>query len=324
MTLNLSTEPVQGGASIPDASPTLAACNLRKVYGRGKRRFEAVREVSLAIGAGEVLAFLGPNGAGKTTTIKMIGGLVRPDAGWVRVGGLDPHRHPKALKQVGAVLEGNRNLYWRLTPEENLEYFGGLRQVPRRMARERGRQLLEQFDLADKCKTPVQKLSRGMQQKVAIAVALVHQPKLLLLDEPTLGLDVEASETVKRLIREIAASGCAILLTTHQLDVAEALSDRVAVIRKGELIAQQPTQELIRQFSGTAYHIYFDGTLNAERAGKLRSLGASLDGSRLLYSGSSAGLYDILAMLNPLPIKEIRQDKADLTQVFLQLVRKAD
>ncbi|MEM8808131.1 MAG: ABC transporter ATP-binding protein [Cyanobacteria bacterium P01_G01_bin.38] len=322
MTLDLSADALRGAPLTPETGPTLAACSLSKAYGRGKRRFEAVRAVSLTIGAGEVLAFLGPNGAGKTTTIKMIGGLVRPDAGWVRIAGLDPHRHPKALKQVGAVLEGNRNLYWRLTPEENLEYFGGLRQVPRRVARERGQQLLEQFDLADKRKTPVQKLSRGMQQKVAIAVALVHQPKLLLLDEPTLGLDVEASETVKRLIREIAASGCAILLTTHQLDVAEALSDRVAVIRKGELIAQQPTQELIRQFSGTAYYIYFEGTLDAERERKLRSLGASLDKTCLLYSGSPVGLYDILAILNPLPIKEIRQDKADLTEVFLKLVRK--
>lgn len=321
MTLNLSADALRGQPSIPDAAPTLAAYSLSKVYGHGKRRFEAVRGVSLTINAGEVLAFLGPNGAGKTTTIKMMGGLVRPDSGWVRITGLDPHCNPKALKQVGAVLEGNRNLYWRLSPEENLEYFGGLRQVPRRVARQRGQALLEQFDLADKRKTPVQKLSRGMQQKVAIAVALVHQPKLLLLDEPTLGLDVEASETVKRLIRKIAASGCAILLTTHQLDVAEALSDRVAVIRKGELIAQQPTQDLIRQFSGTAYHIYFEGTLDAERIGKLRSLGANLDGAHLTYSGDALGLYDLLAVLNPLPIKEIHPDKADLTDVFLKLVR---
>ncbi|MEM9485884.1 MAG: ATP-binding cassette domain-containing protein, partial [Cyanobacteria bacterium P01_F01_bin.116] len=122
----------------PANNITLDARHLQKSYGRGKARFQAVRDVSLSIRAGEVLAFLGPNGAGKTTTIKMIGGLVRPDAGQVSIDGLDPHRQSMALKRVGAVLEGNRNLYWRLTPLENIEYFGGLRQVPRRVARQRG------------------------------------------------------------------------------------------------------------------------------------------------------------------------------------------
>ena len=136
----------------------LSSVNLRKSYGRGKRRFEAVRGVSLSIDPGEVLAFLGPNGAGKTTTIKMIAGLIRPDAGWVKIAGLDPHQQSQALKGVGAVLEGNRNLYWRLTPLENLEYFGVLRQMPRRRARQKGEQLLEAFGLADKRHVAVQKL----------------------------------------------------------------------------------------------------------------------------------------------------------------------
>jgi len=161
--------------------------NLCKSYGRGKQRFEAVQQVSLTLHQGEVLAFLGPNGDGKTTTIKMIAGLVRPDGGQVTVAGADPHRQPGALRNIGAVLEGNRNLYWRLTPEENLEYFGVLRQVPRKVAHRRGLELLARFGLQEKRNVPVQKLSRGMQQKVAIAVALIHHPQLLLLDEPTLG-----------------------------------------------------------------------------------------------------------------------------------------
>ena len=164
----------------------------------------------------------------------MIAGLIRPDAGKVEIAGKDPHQDPQALQGVGAVLEGNRNLYWRLTPLENLEYFGVLRQMPRKLAKTRGVELLKTFDLLEKRNVPVQKLSRGMQQKIAIAVALIHQPQLLLLDEPTLGLDVEAGETVKQLIRQVAAGGCAILLTTHQLNVAEALSDRVAIIRAGD------------------------------------------------------------------------------------------
>ncbi|MEO1506454.1 MAG: ABC transporter ATP-binding protein [Cyanobacteria bacterium J06633_23] len=298
---------------------TLNAQHLKKSYGHGKDRFEAVRDVSLRICAGEVLAFLGPNGAGKTTTIKMIGGLVRPDAGKVSIDGLDPHSQSVALKRVGAVLEGNRNLYWRLTPLENIEYFGGLRQVPRRLARQRGEQLLEQFGLIDKRKTPVQKLSRGMQQKLAIAVALVHQPTLLLLDEPTLGLDVEASETVKILVRDIAAAGCAILLTTHQLDVAEELSDRVAIIRQGQIIAEQPTHELIQQFSGSAYRIGCGQPIDAPRAKQIMALGGTVTGHQVHFSGNA--LYELLDILRPLPIKEIRQDRADLTDVFLSLIR---
>ncbi|MEM1240521.1 MAG: ABC transporter ATP-binding protein [Cyanobacteria bacterium P01_H01_bin.26] len=305
----------------PDALSNIAldAQHLQKSYGRGKRRFEAVRDVSLCIRAGEVLAFLGPNGAGKTTTIKMIGGLVRPDAGQVRIDGLDPHRQSAALKRVGAVLEGNRNLYWRLTPLENIEYFGGLRQVHRRVARQRGEQLLEQFGLVDKRKTPVQKLSRGMQQKLAIAVALVHEPTLLLLDEPTLGLDVEASETVKALVKDVAKAGCAILLTTHQLDVAEELSDRVAIIRQGKIIAEQPTQTLIQQFSGTAYRIDCAETIDGQRAEKITAMGGTVTDHQITFAGDA--LYELLDILRPVPIKEIRQDRAALTDVFLSLIR---
>lgn len=302
-----------------DDSITLDAKHLKKSYGRGKQRFEAVRDVSLRIHDGEVLAFLGPNGAGKTTTIKMIGGLVRPDAGQVYINGLDPHRQSMALKRVGAILEGNRNLYWRLTPLENIEYFGGLRQVPRKVARQRGEQLLEQFGLSDKRKTPVRKLSRGMQQKLAIAVALVHQPTLLLLDEPTLGLDVEASETVKLLIRDIAAAGCAILLTTHQLNVAEELSDRVAIIRQGQIIAEQPTHELIRQFSESTYRIECTQPIDAERARKIMALGGTVTAQQVDFPHDA--LYELLDILRPLPIKEIRQHRADLTDVFLSLIR---
>ncbi|HEY9846828.1 MAG TPA: ABC transporter ATP-binding protein, partial [Candidatus Caenarcaniphilales bacterium] len=156
----------------------LEADHLRKSYQSQGKSIVAVQDVSLHIAATEVLAFLGPNGAGKTTTIKMIAGLILPDSGWVSIGGRNPHRSSQALRLLGAVLEGNRNLYWRLTPEENLEYFGVLRGLSRRTARQRGQVLLERFDLLPKRRTMVQALSRGMQQKLAIATALVHQPQL--------------------------------------------------------------------------------------------------------------------------------------------------
>ncbi|NJR51279.1 MAG: ABC transporter ATP-binding protein [Leptolyngbyaceae cyanobacterium CSU_1_3] len=247
--------------------------HLHKTYRQSGQTIAAVRDVSLTIAAQEVLAFLGPNGAGKTTTIKMVAGLILPDRGSVNIAGRNPHRDPRAIGLLGAVLEGNRNLYWRLTPEENLEYFGVLRGLSRKTARQRGRELLDRFELTHKRAATVQALSRGMQAKLAIAVSLIHRPQLLLLDEPTLGLDVEATQTVKRLVREIASEGCAILLTTHQLDIAEELSDRVAIINQGAIVAEQPTQDLIRQFSGTAYTIEVEDILDDDRISKIQHLG---------------------------------------------------
>ncbi|WP_457394126.1 ABC transporter ATP-binding protein [Thermostichus sp. OS-CIW-29] len=305
----------------------LEAHHLQKTYRQGSKEVRAVVDVSLTMAAGEILAFLGPNGAGKTTTIKLIAGLIQPDAGTVRILGRDPHTDPGALAQVGAVLEGNRNLYWRLTPLQNLEYFGVLRGLPPRTARQRGLELLETFGLWEKRDVAVQTLSRGMQQKVAIAVALLHQPALLLLDEPTLGLDVEAAQAVKSLIRQIAASGRAILLTTHQLDIAEALSDQVAVIRQGVIIAQAPTGELIRHFAGavSTYRIELEQGLDPWRFEQLARQGVEILGShRVRFSGPPEMLYQVLEILKPLPLLSLKREEADLTHIFLELLKRGE
>lgn len=297
--------------------PLLQVQNLQKAYRFQEKISYAVQDVSLEINANQVLAFLGPNGAGKTTTIKMIAGLVMPDRGNVRINERDPHREPQARRLIGAVLEGNRNLYWRLSPAENLEYFGVLRGLTRRVARQRSRVLLDRFELSHKDRTMVQKLSRGMQQKVAIAVALIHQPPLLLLDEPTLGLDVEATQTVKRLVREIASEGRAILLTTHQLDIAEELSDRVAIINKGQIVVQQQTTALIEQFSSAIYRVEVS-QLPSERTSKLISIGAIVEDTTIRIP-DPALLYPVLEILKPLPIVRLETERANLTDIFLKL-----
>lgn len=299
----------------------LKARDLRKFYTDKGRAIAAVRDVSLQVAAGEVLAFLGPNGAGKTTCIKMIAGLIRPDTGQVSIGNYDPHRNSQALRLLGAVLEGNRNVYWRLTPEENLEYFGVLRGLSQRVARQRGQALLERFKLTHKRRTVVQSLSRGMQQKLAIAVALVHQPQLLLLDEPTLGLDVEATEEVKQLVRELAREGCAILLTTHQLAIAEELSDRVAIINHGEIVTEAPTDVLIQQFSSGAYLIELAEPINPERIYKIELLGGEIRANQIIHISQPEALYQVLEILKPLPLLQVQQDQASLTDVFLKLVQ---
>lgn len=299
--------------------PLLQVQNLQKAYRFQEKISYAVQDVSLEINANQVLAFLGPNGAGKTTTIKMIAGLVLPDRGTVRINGRDPHREAQARRLIGAVLEGNRNLYWRLTPAENLEYFGVLRGLTRRLARQRSRVLLDRFELSHKDRTMVQKLSRGMQQKVAIAVALIHQPPLLLLDEPTLGLDVEATQTVKRLVREIASEGRAILLTTHQLDIAEELSDRVAIINQGQIVVQQQTEALIRQFSSAIYRLELS-ELPSDRISKLISIGALVEDTTIRIP-DPALLYPVLEILKPLAIVRLETERANLTDIFLKLTQ---
>ena len=299
----------------------LEAYNLKKTFRRNKQNVAAVKDVSLTIYPGEILAFLGPNGAGKTTSIKMMAGLIQPDS--VKIVGKDPQLNASALQNLGAVLEGNRNLYWRLTPEENLEYFGVLKGLTRREARLAGRDLLERFDLLAKRHTPVEQLSRGMQQKLAFAVALVHRPKLLLLDEPTLGLDVEATEDVKILVREIAATGCAILLTTHQLQIAEILSDRIAIIQKGEILAEAPTQKLIQQFSGTAYRIEMEAALDEARFLELETIGLEIEARRVIYIDRPELLYKVFVILQPLPIQSVVK-QANLTEIFLQIVKRGN
>jgi ABC-2 type transport system ATP-binding protein len=181
--------------------------------------------------------------------------------------------------------------------------------------------LLDRFDLAGKTRTPSQNLSRGMQQKLAIAAALMHEPKLLLLDEPTLGLDVEATETVKTLVRQIAQEeGRAILLTTHQLDIAEELSDRVAIIRQGKIVAESTTAALIQQFSTSTYRIDTATVIDSERQAKLKQLGAVAEGMQVQLSDPDT-LYAALEILKPLPLLRVEQAQASLTDIFLQLVQ---
>ncbi|HIK18997.1 MAG TPA: ABC transporter ATP-binding protein [Leptolyngbyaceae cyanobacterium M33_DOE_097] len=300
----------------------LTASHLRKTYREKKEDLLAVKDVSLQVAAGEVLAFLGPNGAGKTTSIKMIAGLILPDAGSVKILEQDPHLNPKALRLLGAVLEGNRNVYWRLTCQENLEYFGVLRGLHPKQARLRSQELLERFSLTHKRDRVVQALSRGMQQKLAIAVALMHQPPLLLLDEPTLGLDVEATEDVKRLVREIAVEGCAIVLTTHQLAIAEELSDRVAIINNGEVTVEESTDELIRQFSNSAYLIETQESIPLVQQQKLEALGVELESDRRIHLAEPTLLYPVLEILKPLPLLRVEIDQATLRDVFLKLIRQ--
>ena len=225
--------------------PMIVLEGLRKefpVKGRENRKngaaFVAVDNVTCRIDKGEVFGLLGPNGAGKTTTIKMISTLLRPTAGTVKAAGIDVVLHPtEALRNIGTVLAGERSVYWKLTGRENLEYFAALYGLPKRLARSRIDTLLERFSLDKRAGDKVEKYSTGMRQRVSLAKALLAEPEILILDEPTAGLDPQSARNLREIILEIKAEGRTVLLTTHYMEEADQLCDRIAIIDHGKIIA---------------------------------------------------------------------------------------
>ncbi len=198
----------------------------------------AVDGVSLRIPRGEVFGLLGPNGAGKTTTIRMLCTLLEPTSGSARVNGYDIYKQSNLVRQsLGAVLGGERSIYWKLTARENLAYFAALYHIPPASAKERINELLRRMELTDRADELVEKYSTGMKQRVAISRALLARPPVLLLDEPTLGLDPQAARKVRQLVQELKSEGHTILLTTHYMEEADLLSDRIGIIDQGKIIA---------------------------------------------------------------------------------------
>lgn len=228
-------------------TPALALTGLMKAYGR----HQAVAGVSLSVQPGEIYALLGPNGAGKTTTLRMAAGLLGPDSGGISVFGVDALADSRAAKQLMAWLPDEPLLYDRLSALEYLEFVASLWSVPRTIAAERAEQLLRLLDLWDVRNQRCEAYSRGMKQKAALAGALVHEPKLMLLDEPLTGLDAQAARLVKDILRTRVQASGAVVVTTHILDVAERIADRIGIIARGQLIAEGSLAALQAQ-AGTA------------------------------------------------------------------------
>jgi ABC-2 type transport system ATP-binding protein len=210
------------------------------------KRFDvpAVNRLDLAVRAGEFYALLGPNGAGKTTTLRMVAGLLRPDAGSISVFGIDAQRDGVAAKQIMAWVSDEPMVYDKLTPFEYLEFVAGLWGIEAGEAERRARDLLDWLGLAAQANDRCEGFSKGMRQKVALAGALVHEPRLIILDEPLTGLDAGSARIVKTVLRERVRAGCTVIMTTHILEVAERMADRIGVIAAGQLIAQGTLDEL--------------------------------------------------------------------------------
>jgi ABC-2 type transport system ATP-binding protein len=220
-------------------TPALQLRALRKAFGR-----PAVDGIDLSVRRGELYALLGPNGAGKTTTLRMVTGLLAPDSGQVEVLGVDLARDPGAAKQKMAYLPDDPMLYGKLKPTEYLEFVAGLWGIAAADAEPRARRLLDWLDLTKHAHELTEGFSRGMKQKLALAGALIHEPELLILDEPLTGLDAAAARQVKDLLVSHVAQGGTVILTTHILEVAERLAQRIGIIREGRLIAEGTLAEL--------------------------------------------------------------------------------
>ncbi|HRJ42671.1 MAG: ABC transporter ATP-binding protein [Caldilineaceae bacterium] len=304
---------------------------LSKIYTKRKSApVVAVDDLSLSIPAGQIFGFLGSNGAGKTTTIKMACGLVLPTSGSVRLHGHDVQRQRgQAMRQIGAVLEGTRNVYWRLTAWQNLLYFGRIKGVSGNGLKDRAERLLRELELWERRNDPVRDFSRGMQQKVAIACALVADPPIVLLDEPTLGLDVQAGRTVKRWVEQLVRKeGKTVVLTTHQMDLAESLCDRVAIMSQGKLVTNRPTGELLGLFRQETYELRFRGKIDEAIVAGFDGFTPREENGHTILSGTISEhdrLYRLLEMaeMQGLELLGVAQADPNLEEIFVELLERA-
>jgi ABC-2 type transport system ATP-binding protein len=244
------------------SSPAVEVHGLTKVFEKGRRtlwqritrqpdkreRFVAVKSIDLRVERGEIFGVLGPNGAGKTTTLRMLATLLEPTSGELTVLGIDVRTHPREVRaQLGAMLSGERSLYWKLTARENLEYFAALYHVPPKEQRARIDASLVAVKLMDRADDYVERYSTGMRQRLALARALLPDPPLVILDEPTVGLDPQSARDLRDRVRELKRQGRTVLLTTHYMEEADQLCDRIAIIDHGEIVALDTPSALKRR-----------------------------------------------------------------------------
>jgi ABC-2 type transport system ATP-binding protein len=299
-------------------APKVVVRDLRKQYGAVR----AAESVSFDIEDGEIFGLLGPNGAGKTTTLECVIGLREPDSGEIEICGIDARRHPREVKhRIGAALQTTA-LQDRITPREALALFGAFY----RDAAEPG-PLLERFALADKAGAPFETLSGGQRQRLALALAFVNKPELIFLDEPTAGLDPQSRRELHAEIARMKQDGHTVLLTTHYIEEAEALCDRVAIIDKGRIVATGAPDELVAR--STSHQAVTLTTVQPIDAGLLAGLPGIEDpsvdrgGARFRTTAIAPALAELMRRLEAgrIEIAELHVSKASLEDVFVELTR---
>lgn len=298
--------------------------NLVKHY----RDVKAVDDISFTIKEGTICGILGPNGSGKTTTIKCICNIIIPDQGEIKLLGKDHHQ---AYKYISTLFEGNRNLYWRLTPRENLRYFAGLRGLGGRKLENQIDELLERFNLQSKRNVVVNNLSRGMQQKVAIAMTLISNTDIVLLDEPTLGLDVQTTVEIKNILRSISKDmKKTVLLSSHDMHLVQDVCEEVIVINKGKVVVQDRVSNLLDMFSRMTYEIVFLEHLTEELKDELQSFNNKFylinDSKIELDLASYDEIYSLVDYFKEknLTIKEFKQKEVNFERIYLEYTKEVN
>jgi linearmycin/streptolysin S transport system ATP-binding protein len=300
----------------------IAVQNLSKRFGE----LRAVDRISFEVARGELFGFLGPNGAGKTTTISMVSGLLRPDEGTVSIGDFDLWQSPRQAKRLLGLVPQEVALYEEFSARENLWFWGGLYDVPRTELKQNIDAILERVGLAERAREPISRYSGGMKRRLNLATGLVHRPQVLLLDEPTVGIDPQARNAILEIIRDIARQGTTILFTTHHLEEAEKLCDRIAIMDHGRLLQTGSVLELAKVV-GDRDVITLRGKFSAAQLQQclehqpvsILSLGEQM--ATLHLTGENYGLAGLVERVGKagLELADVSIQKPTLESVFLKL-----
>lgn len=300
----------------------LAVSGLSKSFGTVR----AVDDVTFAVEPGEIYGLLGPNGAGKTTTISMLSGLLKPDAGGISVAGQAFWMAPQASKEIMGVVPQELAIYEELSGRENLEFWGRIAGLSPALARTRAGELLDALSLTERAKDLVKNYSGGMKRRINLGCALLHQPRLLLLDEPTVGIDPQARLNILEFVRKLQSQGAAILYTTHYLEEAETLCSRIGIIDHGRLLAEGTLGDLQERLGGDRMFVlegnFTDGALDSADGLKQRFRIIQKSEKQLCVAAIGARdpvecLKELLAL--PVRVENVMLKRPSLNDVFLQL-----
>lgn len=303
---------------------------LTENLGKNFDEFTAVDQVSLDVRCGQVLALLGPNGAGKTTTVRMLSSLLIPSSGWARVADFDVVRQASRVRANVGVLTENHGLYNRMPAGEYLDFFGQIYSLNRESRSKRIRQLMEHFGLGAHLRQPIGEFSKGMRQKLALARALLHDPPVLLLDEPTSAMDPESARLVRNAIRTLRSEDRTIVICTHNLAEAEELADIIAIIRRGKIIAQGAPEVLkLRMLGPAEFEIRLAVPLNGHHPNLPDGIVQTAAGNnwiRYVTQDPYASNPIILKLLvdQGLPVVSLQEVPRSLEQVYLQAINRTD
>lgn len=300
--------------------------NLTKDFGEVK----AVNNINFFVKKGEIFGFLGPNGAGKTTTIRMMTGVLKPTSGSIEIYGKEVWKHQIMIKQILGNVPEEANVYMDLTGLQNLNFIGELYSIPKVQRKERALQLLKQFELYERRESLAKKYSKGMKQRLLLCMALMSKPTILFLDEPTSGLDVQSSIIIKNLIKEYNKNGMTIFLTTHNMDVANEMCDRIAIINKGKMI-RCDTPENLRAIEKEyqSIDLHLSQTINLSEFINLEGIkNASKvkDYVHIIVSDVDKAFGNIISFTRKHNIKitKINTPEPSLEEVFINAIREEE